>query len=127
LARLALQTDQHIRLASEPLHALLADMLGRERRPDLAEIGRAGGADLHDDAAAEINPEIEARMEEQHDRSSGQDRRDDEAGDPPAHKVDAGAVRNEAEQGANKHGAQTGRTCGRLATYQRETRSRVSI
>ena len=41
---------------------------GRQRRTDTAEIGRAGRAHLHDDAAREVDAEARAGMDEQDDR-----------------------------------------------------------
>ena len=66
LGRCRGQPDQHLVGGAEALHALLADVLAGERRADLGEIGGTGRADLHHDAAREVDAEIEARVEEQH-------------------------------------------------------------
>ncbi len=49
--RLGAEADQHLIRGAEALHALLGDVLAGQGVADLAEIGGALGADLHDDAA----------------------------------------------------------------------------
>ena len=128
-AGLGAEPDQHLGRVAEALHALVGDVLGAQRGADLGEIGRALGADLHHHAAREVDAQVQAGVEEQDDRRRGQDRRDDQAHEPAPHEVDAGVVGNQAEAGFDEHwrDPQTGSSFGRVAIYQRETSSRVSI
>jgi hypothetical protein len=75
-------------------------MLGGQRRADLGEVGGAGRADFHHHAAREVDAQVQAGIEEQRHRRRGQHRRDDQAGEAPAHEADARAVGDDAEAGA---------------------------
>ena len=79
LGRLGAEADQHLGRIAEALHALVGHVLGGQRGADLGEVGRSLGADLHDDAAREVDAQVQAGIEEQDDRGGGQDRRDDQA------------------------------------------------
>ncbi len=57
------------------------------------------GLNLHQRAAAEIDAEIEPRMEEQDDRHDRENRRDWKADAPEAHEIELGIVGDDPDQG----------------------------
>ena len=60
--------------------------------------------DLHDDAALEVDAQLQPGIDEQADGQRRQQERAGQAVEPRTHEVHAGIVGDETEQGAHEHG-----------------------
>ena len=72
IARLALDADQDLGGRAEFLQRDLAEAEAGQRAPHLPDIGLPLGADLDQDAAREIDPEVEPAPDEHPDREHSQ-------------------------------------------------------
>ena len=102
LAVLALQVDQHVVGLAEFLQRHFAEPKPAQQAAHLSEVGRAVGLDLHQDAAAEVDAEVEALDQEQRHRGEHQRRRKRQEQLAPSHE---GQVRSHGDMFDQGHGA----------------------
>src|SRR5690606_9115850 len=92
---LRLDADQHLVLAPEVLEVDLAELEATELRPQGRDVDGLLRRDFHQDAAAEIDPEIEALHAQRDDRRQGHQPRQDEGEEALPDEVDLRVVRYE--------------------------------
>jgi hypothetical protein len=92
--RLVLKADQDVLRRAEFLYSEVAKTERREGLADFVDLECLRPAQFDDDTTAEIDPEIEAGVEEEHHRQGAQNRRPNEAGKTTTHELDICAVGN---------------------------------
>src|SRR3546814_14326855 len=75
VALFAGDVDEHVGRLAELLQRHLADAEAVDPLTQLVEVDRLGGADLDDDAAAEVDDEVEAEYQGRNDRRHFENRR----------------------------------------------------
>ena len=98
-ARLLGDADEHVVGRAELLQLHFAEAERAERCPHLGEIGlRRLALHLHEQAALEVDAEIEPVEEIERDRHNRHQRGNRKADAPEAHEVEFGIVGNDAQQ-----------------------------
>src|SRR5690606_10271140 len=93
--------DENVRGLAELMQRHIADAEAAEAAAQRPEVGRLLRAHLDQQAAAEVDAEVEALHQDKRDRRDGDHRRDREEEVAPAEEVQAGIDRKLADQ---RHG-----------------------
>ena len=126
-ARLALDADQDVRYLAELLKRDIAKAERRELTPHVGDVGRPLGPNLDQNAALEVDAEIEALGEGQRDRGSEKQRAEHEEQLALRDETDVDAGGDQIECFHDLSLPHNGSSVGRLERNQVTTNIRVSM
>ena len=97
-ARLLLNPDEHVVGVPEVLQRDVVEVQDGQLRTQGGEVDGFVRSRLDQDAADEVQPQIEAQDPQRHQRGESQDDGESEGEPSPVHEADVGVIRNEPQR-----------------------------